>query len=163
MHYILFDPKISKSIYFSNKSDLLDWIQTHSYAISLHMLHRINVYRCPGGFPEFLRIYRSLPQDYFYCSLNNFINQNWLHMYELQLLASDGTVIFSKTIYTTANMDTIAAIATSLDYLFSITSKSKQSWKKKSYWFHSARYSPCHSHLAEVVGKYLVIISLLLV
>ena len=48
-------------------------------------------------------------------------------MYELQLLTSDGTVIFSKTIYITANMDVIAAIATSLGYLFSITSKSKQS------------------------------------
>lgn len=46
-------------------------------------------------------------------------------MYELQLLAKDGEVVFTKTIYTTANMDVIAAIATSFGYLFSITSKQK--------------------------------------
>lgn len=76
MHYILFYPRNSKCVYFSTKSELLDWIQSHSYALTLKMLHSINVYRCPGGFNEFLKISRSLPRDYYYCSLNDFINQN---------------------------------------------------------------------------------------
>lgn len=76
MHYILFDTRSRKTLYFCTKMDLLDWVEIHSYVLTLSMLHRVHIYRCPGGFNEYLSISRSLPQDYYYSTLYSFLNNN---------------------------------------------------------------------------------------
>lgn len=101
MHYILFDSKSRKTVYFSTKPELLDWILSHSYVLTLRMLHRILIYRCPSGFSEYLSIYRSLPKDYYYCTLNQFIMpergsvpaMNFIHLHEEFFKKSDHTVL----------------------------------------------------------------------
>lgn len=76
MHYVFFYPFTQKSIYFSCKQDVIDWIESHRYLINRSTKNIIHVYRCPNGFNWYLKNHSNYSRysDYWIGTLGQFIN-----------------------------------------------------------------------------------------